>query len=196
MKKLFLITVGLCFSYFGFAQDLKLQNANDSIIPKPKGSSFQGVNYGVRGGYNISNLDFEEVPNFENKHRNSIYIGFFANIGFSRAISLVPELQFSAEGAKSEPLHLDYIQAPVLLRLRLSEKFHLSLGPQVGLKVHKEDDKVNNFAYSGVGGLEYKINYALFVDARYTYGFRNVFNENVGLSAKNRNVQIGIGYRF
>ena len=30
---------------------------------------------------------------------------------------LVPEIQFSAEGAKMEVLHLDYIQAPILLNL-------------------------------------------------------------------------------
>jgi opacity protein-like surface antigen len=196
MKKILLLTLLLSISFYGFSQDEVESKTNDSTKVNTKGPAFKGVKYGVRGGYNISNLDFDKTPNFENKHRNSMYIGFFANIRMSKTVSIVPELQFSAEGANAEPLHLDYIQMPIFLRFRLSEKIHAGLGPQVGLKVHKVDDAANNFAYSGVAGVEYKINYAIFVDARYTYGFRNVFDEASGLSAKNTNIQIGVGYKF
>lgn len=196
MKKLLLLTMLLVFSFYGFSQDETSNKTKDSTEVNTKGPAFQSVKYGVRGGYNISNLDFDKTPNFENKHRNSMFIGFFANIRMSKTFSVVPEIQFSAEGANAESLHLDYIQAPIFLRFRLSEKFHAGLGPQVGLKVHKEDDGMNNFAYSGVAGVDYKINYAIFIDARYTYGFRNVFNESNALSAKNSNIQIGIGYKF
>ncbi|MDO5971494.1 porin family protein [Flavivirga aquimarina] len=176
MKKILLFTILCGFSIYGVSQDIK---------------------YGIRGGLNISNLDFDDNDiAAENKHRNSVYIGFFANIGLSKTISLMPEVQFSAEGADPEPLHLDYIQAPIFLKFRLSEKIHFGVGPQVGLKVHKEDDGVKNFAYSGVTGVEYKINYALFADVRYTYGFSNIFDDNLGIEAKNSNIQIGVGYKF
>ncbi|NMH89491.1 porin family protein [Flavivirga algicola] len=176
MKKILLLAILFSFSIYGVSQDIK---------------------YGVRGGYNISNLDFDtNTTAFVNKHRNSIYLGFFANIGLSKAVALMPEIQFSAEGANAEPLHLDYIQAPIFLKFRLSEKIYLGVGPQVGIKVHKEGDGVKNFAYSGVGGLECKINYALFADVRYTYGFSNIFDDNLGVEAKNSNIQIGIGYKF
>ncbi|MBD0833703.1 porin family protein [Aestuariibaculum sediminum] len=174
MKKI-LLTILLGVSFYGFSQDVK---------------------FGVRGGYNISNLDFKEKPTMENKHRNSFYIGFFSDINFSKGFSLVPELQFSAEGAKEEALNLDYIQMPVILKFRLAEKFRFGVGPQVGLKVHKEGDMMKNFAYSGVAGLEYKINYGLFADVRYTYGFSNVFDDNVNPEAINTNIQIGVGYKF
>jgi len=175
MKKLLLLLVLLSVSLSGFSQDIK---------------------YGIRGGYNISNLDFEETPTVVNKHRNSMYIGFFANIGLSKIVAVAPEIQFSAEGAKEETLHLDYIQAPILLKFRLSEKIHIGAGPQVGLKVHKVDDGVKNFAYSAVGGVEYKITHTIFADARYTYGVSNIFDESLGVSARNTNIQIGIGYKF
>ncbi|MFG6687848.1 porin family protein [Mariniflexile sp. HNIBRBA6329] len=174
MKKILLLLL-LGVSFCGFSQDVK---------------------YGVRGGYNISNLDFEDTPIMENKHRNSFYIGFFADIGLSKAVSLAPELQFSAEGAKVEVWHLDYIQAPIFFKFRLSEKFRFGLGPQVGLKVHKVDDGARNMAYSGVAGLEYKLSYALFADVRYTYGLVDVFDEDLAISAKNTNIQLGIGYKF
>lgn len=52
MKKIFL-TLLLGFSFYGFSQDVK---------------------YGVRGGYNISNLNFENNAPMNNKHRNSILV--------------------------------------------------------------------------------------------------------------------------
>jgi len=194
MKKVLLLTV-LSFSLYGFSQNTDSNQAN-IIEPKPKESTFQGVKYGVRAGFTISHLDFEETPIMENKHRNSMYIGFFADIGISRALSIVPEIQFSAEGARVEPLNLDYIQMPVFFRFRFNEKLHAGLGPQIGWKVHKVGDNMRDLAYSAVAGIEYKINYALFIDARYNYGLGDVFHENVGVTAKNRNFQIGVGYRF
>ena len=175
MKRILLLTVLFTFSIYGFSQDVK---------------------YGVRGGLNISNLDFDNNTAAANKHRNSMYVGFFANIGLSKTIAVMPEIQFSAEGAKAEALHLDYIQAPVFFKFRISEKIHIGAGPQAGIKVHKEEDGIKNFAYSGVAGIEYKLNYALFADVRYTHGFSNIFDDNLGVEAKNSNIQIGIGYKF
>ncbi|MFD1613615.1 porin family protein [Gelatiniphilus marinus] len=197
MKKLLLLTVLLAFSFFGFSQENdSAKQPVDSVKVNTKGTAFQGVMYGVRGGLNISNLDFDSSPNMANKHRNSIFVGFFANIGLSKTISLMPEIQFSAEGANEEKLHLDFIQAPVFFRFRLSEKIHIGAGPQVSLKVHKVDDGVKNFAYSGVGGIEYKLSHMLFADLRYAYGFSNVFDDHLNVEAKNSNIQIGVGYKF
>ncbi|MFB9055612.1 porin family protein [Mariniflexile ostreae] len=156
----------------------------------------QAAKYGVRAGVTISNLDFEKKPTLENQHRNGFYIGFLADFNLSKNISLQPEIQFSAEGAKQELIQLDYLQAPILLKLRLGNKMHLGAGPQVGLKIHKKDDGIRNMAYSAVGALEYKLNYALFIDARYTYGISNIFDEYLGVSAKNSTIQLGVGYKF
>ena len=196
MKKLLLFTVLLGFSFYGFSQDNDSNKVKDSVKVESKSFAFQGVMYGIRGGFNISNLNFDAAPTMTNKHRNSMFIGFFANIGLSNTVSVVPEIQFSAEGANEEALHLDYIQAPVFFRFRLSEKIHIGAGPQVSLKVHKVDDGVKNFAYSGVGGIEYKLSHTLFADLRYTYGFSNIFDDNLNVEAKNSNIQIGVGYKF
>ena len=125
-----------------------------------------------------------------------MYFGFFANIGLSKVMSIMPEIQFSAEGANAEPLHLDYIQAPILVKFRLSEKLHFGVGPQVGLKVHKYEDGIKNFAYSGVGAVEYKLSHVLFADIRYTYGVSNIFDDYLSTEAKNSNIQLGVGYKF
>ena len=200
MKKSLLLAIIISFSFQGFSQDEKEVEVPKALEKtekvKEKWSASNGIKYGIRGGYTISNLDFETDFDIENKHRNSIYIGFTANIGLTRTLSVVPEIQFSAEGAKSEALHLDYIQMPVLLRFRFSERFHLGVGPQIGLKVHKEDDGFQNLAYSGAIGADYKINYAIFVDIRYNYGLSNVFDEITNIEAKNRTFQLGVGYKF
>jgi len=200
MKRLLLLTVLLGFSFQGFSQDNNEVKASekvkDTLDVQEKWSASSGIKYGIRLGYTISHLDFDGTPIMDNKHRNSLYIGFLANIGLSRTLSLVPEIQFSAEGAKAEPIHLDYIQMPILFRFRFSEKFHGGLGPQIGLKVHKTDDGMKNIAYSAVIGADYKINYAIFVDVRYNYGIKNVFDEVSGIVAKNRNIQLGVGYKF
>ena len=201
MKRLLFFIILLNFSFYGFSQDeqTKKEESKKELETKdvePKSSAFQGVKYGVRGGLTISNLDFDDMPTMENKHRNSFYIGFLAEIGLSKTISLMPEIQFSPEGAKAEVLHLDYIQAPVLVKFRLSEKIKFGLGPQVGLKVHKEGDGAKNFAYSGVANLEYKLSHLLFADVRYNYGITNAFDDYNSISAKNSCIQIGVGYKF
>lgn len=196
MKKILLLITLLSFSIDSFSQNIKPSDSIPNTEANAKSSASHGVKFGVRGGYTISNLDFEGTPTMENKHRNSFYIGFFANIGLSRTISLVPELQFSPEGANAEPLHLDYIQVPVMLMFRFSEKIHAGFGPQVGLKVHKFEDGIHNFAYSAVAGVEYKINHAIFADVRYIYGLRNIFEDQLGIEAKNTNIQLGVGYKF
>jgi len=166
------------------------------LILSIEGFSQSGT-FGVRAGYNISNLDFDELPaNTVNKHRNSFYIGFFADYSLSGSVSIVPEIQFSAEGANDENLHLDYIQAPILFKFRLSPRIKFDLGPQVGLKVHKYEDGIRNFAYSGVAGAEFKINEVLFLDVRYTYGISNIFDDYLNIEANNTNIQIGVGYQF
>jgi opacity protein-like surface antigen len=157
----------------------------------------QNAKYGMRIGYNISNLDFEPNPTFENKHRNGFAIGFFGEYDLSADIALAPELQFSAEGAKDRELRVDYIQAPILVKFRIGSKLAIGAGPLVGVKVHEFEDGYKNFGFSAAGALEYMITDEIFVDARYHYGITNILNDNpIGLEAKNTNIQIGVGIKI
>jgi len=175
MKKILLLVLVLSASFYGFSQDAK---------------------FGVRAGINVSNLDFDGTPAADNTHRNGFVIGFFAEYSFSNSVSISPELQFSSEGAKPEPLQLDYIQMPILFNFKLSPKILFNVGPQVGLKISKVDDGIRNFAYSGVGGLSYNVTPMIFIDARYIYGVSNIFDKELGIKAKNSTMQFGVGYKF
>ncbi|MEW4924578.1 porin family protein [Algibacter sp. 2305UL17-15] len=175
MKKLAIIAFLLSLSYQGFSQS---------------------GTYGIRAGYNISNLDFKETSPSNNKHRNSFYIGAYGDFRLSNTVSVVPELQFSPEGAKDEKLQLDLIQMPVLFKFRLNERWKFGLGPQAALKSHKTNDGMKNFHYSAIAGAEFKLNQMLFVDVRYSYGVTNIFDDILSAEAINTNIQLGVGYQF
>ncbi|MDX1270428.1 porin family protein [Bizionia paragorgiae] len=177
MKKTLLLLALVTCSFYGFSQDAL---------------------YGVRAGINISNLDFDpDVPaGVDNMHRNGFAIGFFGEFAISKGFAIAPEIQFSAEGAKEEALRLDYIQMPVLLKFKVSDKIALGVGPQASLKSHEYEDGLKNLSFSGLAGIEYALTDEFFLDFRYAYGLTNIFDDEVELDAINTNMQIGFGVKF
>lgn len=178
MKKTILLLTFVLASFYGFAQDAL---------------------YGVRAGYNISNLDFDpSVPaGVENAHRNGFAIGFFGEYSLTDSFSFAPEVQFSAEGAKDQELRINYIQVPLFFKYKIDSALSVGLGPQAALKGHSYEDGLTNLGFSVLGGLEYLITDEFFIDFRYSYGLSNVLDDNdAGLEAKNTNMQIGFGVKF
>lgn len=176
MKKYFILLVVTCFTFVCTSQDIR---------------------YGIRGALNVSNLDFTPDADFENKHRNGFAFAGFVDFGLSETVSLRTELQWSAEGGKEEDLRADFIQLPILLRLAVSERLSFGVGPQVNLKTWKNRDSFSTFAFSGVVGAEYMITDELFVDARYSYGFTNILDEDLTTDeAKNHVMQFGFGIKI
>ncbi|WP_353780038.1 outer membrane beta-barrel protein [Winogradskyella sp. 3972H.M.0a.05] len=157
----------------------------------------QDVKYGVKAGMSISNMDYEGTPIVRNEHRNGFVFGVFIEYGLTEKLSLVPELQFSGEGANLEGFRNDYINLPVLLKYTFFEKLGLGIGPQAGLKVNKKNDGFKNMVFSGVGYIEYAITDEFALDARYNYGFSNVFDDEPGFpEAKTGVIQFGINYKI
>lgn len=152
--------------------------------------------YGVRGGINISNLDFEPDADFQNMHRNGFAFGGFVDHSLSDSMSLLVELQYSAEGGKADDLKADYIQMPLMLRYNFGS-FSIGAGPMASLKTWKNQDAFSTFTFSAIGGLEYMITDELFVDARFSYGITNILDEDLtDTEAKNNNIQIGFGIKM
>lgn len=156
----------------------------------------QVTKYGIRGGTTISNMDYKDMPINENPHRNGFLFGIFIEYGITENFSIQPELQFSGEGSNKEDFRNDYINLPVLLEYRLLDFISLGLGPQAGLKVHKKNDGFKNFVFSGVGLIEFHLTEEWSVDARYQYGFSNVFDDELAVEAKNNVIQIGLNYKL
>ncbi|MEO6346457.1 MAG: porin family protein [Aquaticitalea sp.] len=157
----------------------------------------QETQYGVRAGVNVSNLDFTPDADFQNSHRNGFFFGGFVDYGFSEALSLQGELQYSAEGGKADDLKADYIQMPIMLRYHLGDSFTIGAGPMASLKTWKDRDGFSTFSFSAIGGIEYMITDELFIDARYSYGITNILDPDLkGIEAKNNNIQFGFGIKI
>lgn len=160
-------------------------------------SMAQDIKYGVRGGINISNLDFEPDADFENKHRNGFAFGGFADLALSEKVSLQVELEWSAEGGKDEELRADYIHLPLFLKFSFSDRLSVLLGPKVGLKTWGYEDGFSTFIFSGTAGLEYMFIDELFFDVRLTNGFTDILDDDSGrLEAKNHVIQFGFGIKI
>ncbi len=157
----------------------------------------QEVFYGVRGAINASNLDFDPDATFENQHRYGFAFGGFVDFGITEDVSLLTELQWSAEGGKNEAIRADYIKMPILLRISLSDRFTIGAGPQAALKTWKDRDGFSTFTFSGVAGIEFMITEELFIDTRLTYGFSNILDQDLtDAKAKNHVIQIGFGMKL
>jgi hypothetical protein len=195
MKPILTTLVFVLFTFSGFSQnDTSTQSSDNRSFQKEFEPEFK---FGVRGAYNISNLDFTPDPTFENNHRNNMAIGGFVEYFPSESFSMLAELQYSAEGGgNDEALRASYIQLPLLFKLHLGTNLSIGAGPQVGLKVWSYEDGFKNFAFSGVGGIEYMLSDILFIDARYTYGLTNILDNDSNFEAKNTNIQIGIGMKM
>lgn len=157
----------------------------------------QDALYGIRGGLNISNLDFKPDATFRNQHRNGFAFGAFVDYGITEKFAAYLEIQYSAEGAKGDDLRADYLQMPIMGRFAIGEKFLVGVGPMVSLKTWQEEDAFSTVAFSGIAGVEYMITGELFVDARIHYGLTNIIDEDIsGLEAQNTTFQFGIGVKL
>lgn len=197
MKPILTTLIVILISFSGYSQDDKSSNSNQKTSLAKEQEFEPEIKYGVRGAFNISNLDFDPSPTFENKHRNNMAFGGFVEFIPKESYSISIELQYSGEGGgKDESLRVSYIQLPVLFKFNLGSKFSIGAGPQVGLKTWSYEDGIKNFAFSGVAGVEYMLGDILFLDARYTYGLTNILDDSSSFEAINTNIQIGIGIKM
>lgn len=156
----------------------------------------QETKYGVKAGLTVSNLDFDGSPIIDNKHRNGFVFGVFVDYGITENFSIVPELQYSGEGANASDFRNDYLNFPVIFKYNIFGNVSLGVGPQVGLKIHKDNDGFRNFVFATVGYFEYAITDEFAIDARYNYGLSNVFDSNLTPEATNGVIQFGINYKL
>jgi len=196
MKSFLLTLLFVSLTTLSFSQEVTKETAKDAD-KKSTIEETPEVKFGVRAGFNISNLDFDPHPTFENKHRNGFAFGGFVDYGITNTFSILAELQYSAAGAEAETLRADYIQLPILFRFNLGDSFIIGAGPMVGLKTWGYQDGFSKFAFSGVAGLEYQINDEFFIDARVHYGITDILDENLTtFEATNTTIQFGFGIKM
>lgn len=156
----------------------------------------QGVRFGFKAGVSVSEINGYEfsVVNSDGVEgstsktsledgRISFTAGFLAEIPLSDIMSFQPEFMYSTQGNKEEALRLEYLQLPLGLKFEFNKLFVLA-GPQVGLKISnfEQSDNYESLEFSAFGGLGYHITENIFVEARYTKGFSEIFSDDSRIS--------------
>lgn len=170
-----------------------------------------GARFGFKGGLNYSTVtqgNFEEGLD----PRTSFYLGFVTEIPLvANAIYLQPEMVYSRQGFENnytflgtnfnEQYQIDYINFPVLLKLRAGNTLSFEVGPQFGFKINEkivnqnsqiERNDINAFDTAFAGGVSLNFD-EFFLSGRYTYSLNEIIKDS---NSKNSVFQIGAGFRF
>jgi opacity protein-like surface antigen len=168
----------------------------------------QKVKFGAKAGLNLSNVTGDDTS--DNKMKIGFQVGAFANIGVSEKFAVQPELVYSAQGNKFDgegnvSLELNYINLPIMAQYKVTDKFSLEAGPQIGFlmsaKVKGDGGSadVKEFLNStdfGIGvGAGYDITENINLGLRYTIGVSNL-NKEGDAKNSNSNLAFALGYRF
>ena len=184
-------------------------------------TAFSQKSYGLKGGFNISQLAFYEEDYYD--FRASGHIGMFSHMRLpgSRYTNLCVELLYSGEGVSDREyyyddelddytgnivasLALNYLQFPVYLKFPLvQDYFTWDVGAQYGLLLNaawKEDGlrtrlNLNEFrpVFALLGGISANGEHFL-LEMHYTYGLTSpMIDEN---RVKNLCFRLSLGYQF
>jgi hypothetical protein len=179
--------------------------------------------FGVKGGFNFSNIKAEGLEAAVFDSRTLFHLGVLVHIPISRQLALQPELLFSKQGARYRTTydtydtpgyrskwHVNYLNVPVLFQYRLGQDFRVETGPQVGFllsaktieegigEVRDIQELLNKVDFSWSVGSTYQTKVGLGLAVRYNLGLSEM-NKGVFISSsslRNRVLQIGLFYQF
>ncbi len=168
-------------------------------------STAQEPSYGVRIGANLSSISSSDIPPELEDSRFGIAVGFLAEYFLTERISIQPEFQYSSQGNDDKTLRVDYLQLPVFLKYNFSDRFHIHIGPQAGLKIWEWEDNgvleadFSTFDFSAVVGIGANVTENFFADVRYGFGLSNIVDDNDipgEFEGSNRVIQLSFGYKL
>ena len=182
-------------------------------------SAMAQVQFGAKVGVDATNFWGKDTPHGMQLNYQA---GLMMEYKFNPHFAIAPEAVFAAQGGKVTrtidhvdtdcTFHTNYINVPVMFKYYVSPAFSIDFGPQVGFNVYSKmtakgkaanveakfttDLKdVTNTVDFGVGlGGTYNLTEHAFVQARYTLGLTNVFDD--GGDCKNGNIQLAFGMKF
>ncbi len=150
-------------------------------------SSAQGVHLGFKGGLNFADI----TGDIDADGRTGYHIGAVVDLNLSDKFAIAPEVIYSAQGV--DEADLDYLNVPILAKLKITEYFDIHAGPQFGFVV--QDDFVGDpesFDFSGAVGVGAQFS-SFFAQLRYNIGVTDIVDN---ADAKNAVFQVSVGYRI
>lgn len=175
------------------------------------------IRFGVKAGGNLSGFHTEKSTDTDNILFN---IGGLAELDLTNSFSIQVELLYNKKGGlilvRDVPVsqfysidtRLDYIDIPIQGKFEFIKNLSFDFGPQIGFLIDSEGEIVNSqndngkkveftdtntieFAFNG--GFSYKFHENLFLQARYSYGLTEIFNNS---KYKNSVISLSLGYLF
>jgi len=177
----------------------------------------QGFGIGAKGGVNIASEDVQgadSAPSLDS--RVGGVAGAFVTLPLLPWVGLQVEGLYSQKGARlnfqgvDSSIHLDYVELPVLARVRLGHRYYAAGGPSMAFALRAKTrtsfsgvteevdilDQIKRFDFGVAmgGGVVFG---KLEVDGRYTLGFTDIDKDKSdATSTKNRTISITAGFRF
>jgi hypothetical protein len=186
-------------------------------------NSRAGIQFGIRGGGNASNLTGADIQNLGAtiKYKVGLVGGVFFAINIGKIITIEPEFLYTMKGAQeqdpatgyTEKLFGDYLEIPLLLKLRIPTpgiQPAIFAGPAVGFKL-KEKLQINgqdvplqekileNNDYGAIFGAGLDFGRHFMIDVRYSLGLKKVLTTIQGqtpLDIKNGVWSATVGIAF
>lgn len=186
----------------------------------------ESVKFGAKAGLNLSSVSVESTFNSDINALTGLYVGGFVSIPVASKFTFQPELLYSMQGFKEylndrgsiydAKVKLNYISVPLVFQYQFVDKFYVEAGPQLDVlmsakasqtvtysssnsTINRDNIDVKEFYKSFVIGVDlgagYHITDNLIANVRYHFGVSNS-SDSDGVKAKNRVVQIGLGYNF
>lgn len=174
------------------------------------GTESRNTGFGIKGGYNLSDLNGSGSGIFPNSNSlSAFHAGVYGQAGFNRFASLQVELLYSRKGFHTDQTtttasgtattyaardnRLDYLELPVLFVGNITETLSFHLGPQVSLltkvKSGTEDldlgaNGYNSLDYGAIGGVEARLGPAR-LGVRYDLGLGKIYKDGTVVKYNN-----------
>lgn len=114
-------------------------------------SSFAQIQVGVKGGLNLSDVVLNNIinPDVEDAYRikAGLHAGVYASVRGANEFGFAIEALYSNKGVIAlNPIHLHYVNIPLLLQYHVNEKFLVEIGPEIGYLVNanSKDGNLNS----------------------------------------------------
>ncbi len=169
-------------------------------------SAFAQISFGIKGGLNVSNIDYN-VRDANPEGSAGVFAGTFVNFELPYNLQLQPEVLYSQEGIKDGGI--DFIKVPLMLKWNFFDGINIQAGPQLAIIMDAEGgtNGLEKTSFDGAFGLGYETSGGFMITTRYNYGLTSIIDKDFrvetgmgytmsGFQGRTRNFQLGIGYKF
>lgn len=168
-----------------------------------------GVRFGIKAGANVANVNGDVTESLQDwKNTVGFCGGIFLEFNLGKVLTIQPEVLYTMKGsetAEGGKLDLDYIEVPVLLKVRLPiASIHpfLIAGPAFGWNLQALVDGIEisdmpTSDYSAVFGGGLQLGRSLHLDVRYTMSLQKLEIPDIGaIDLKNGVLSATLGFAF